>query len=200
MTRPDAPAGLNAQAQAALPLLRSRRSGSAKAMTGPGPSPAELNAILTIAMRTPDHGKLAPWRFLVVEGAAQERLGDGLAELFRQNNPQAIEELVALERNRLKRAPVVVGVVSCAAPNPKIPEWEQVLSAGAVCMNLCLAAHAHGFAASWVTEWPAYDPAARALFGLTESERIAGFIYIGRPALALEDRPRPALSAKTTRL
>lgn len=184
---------LNAAAPDALELLLTRRSGSAKAMTGPGPDAAQLDAILSAATRVPDHGKLTPWRFIVFEGDARARLGAAMAELFVEKMPGAIPELIEAERRRFLRAPVMVAVVSRAEGNAKVPEWEQVLSAGASCMALLTAAHALGFAGSWLTEWPAYDERAKPALGLTANERIAGFIYLGHPAAALEDRPRPAL-------
>jgi nitroreductase len=199
MTGPQDPAPLNVTDAGALALLLSRRSGSAKAMTAPGPDPAQLDTILTAASRVPDHGKLAPWRFIVFEGEARAAFGARLAELFAAANPDAIPELVDLERHRFLRAPTIVAVVSRAAANAKISEWEQVLSAGAACLNLSLAAHALGFAASWLTEWPAYDDRVRPLLGLAAHERIAGFIYLGTPAVPLEERPRPALEAIVTR-
>ena len=193
------PDRLNAPAPQAVDLLLSRRSGSAKAMTGPGPTPEQLDLILTAASRVPDHGKLTPWRFIVFGGEDRARFGDHLARLFRDANPQAIDELVEAERRRFLRAPTVVGVVSRAVGNPKTPEWEQVLSAGAACMALSLATHALGYTTSWLTEWYAYDERVRPLLGLEPHERMAGFVYLGTPAIPLEDRPRPALETIVTR-
>jgi nitroreductase len=178
----------------ALDLLKTRRSVKPMELNGPGPSADELGAMLTIASRVPDHGKLVPWRFIVFEGDARTRAGEKLAELFRATHPDATAEQVEFERNRLARAPLVVAVVSRAAPHVKIPEWEQVLSAGAAAMSLVLAAHAHGYAANWITEWYAYDRQALAALGVAENERVAGFVHIGRPARPPEDRPRPPLS------
>ncbi|MFT3811544.1 MAG: nitroreductase [Micropepsaceae bacterium] len=189
---------LNTPAPDALKLLLTRRSGSAKAMTGPGPSPEQLDVILTAATRVPDHGKLTPWRFITFQGDARGRFGAELARLFREKNPDAIDEIVALEAKRFERAPVVVAVISRALGNAKVPEWEQVLSAGASCMALNLAAHALGFTASWLTEWPSYDERVKPLLGLADHERVAGFIYLGMPAAPLEDRPRPALETIVT--
>ena len=190
---------LNVADRGPLDLLLTRRSGSAKAMTGPGPTAAQIDLILTAAMRVPDHGKLAPWRFVVFEGAGRAAFGEKLAGLFREANPEAIEELVEAERRRFLRAPVVVAAISRAEGNAKVPEWEQVLSAGASCMALLLATHAQGLAASWLTEWPAYDARVRPLLGLQPHERVAGFVYLGTPAAPLEDRPRPDLAALVTR-
>ena len=190
---------LNVFNQGALNLLLSRRSGSAKAMTAPGPDAAQLDAILTAATRVPDHGKLTPWRFVVFEGEARAAFGEKLATLFAEANPSAIPELVDLERRRFLRAPTIVAVISRALGNAKVPEWEQVLSAGAVCMNLLLATHALGLTGSWLTEWPSYDERVRPLLGLAAREKIAGFVYLGTPAAPLEDRPRPALETVVTR-
>ncbi len=199
MTAPQPTTRLNVTDAGALALLLSRRSGSAKAMTAPGPDAAQLDTILTAASRVPDHGKLAPWRFIVFEGDARAAFGEHLAALFAAANPNAIPEIVDLERRRFQRAPTIVAVISRALGNPKVSEWEQVLSAGAACLNLSLAAHALGFTASWLTEWPAYDDRVRPLLGLAAHEKVAGFIYLGTPGAPLEDRPRPALDTIVTR-
>jgi nitroreductase len=146
----------------------------------------------------PDHGKLAPWRFIVFSGAARERAGHIAAMIRLEDAPDLDDKAKAEEFGRFARAPLVVAVVSCAAPHVKIPEWEQVLSAGAVCMNMIVAAGALGFAATWLTGWPAYDARFRAAIGLAEHERVAGFIHIGRAPAAVEDRRRPALAAIVT--
>ncbi|HRK72342.1 MAG TPA: nitroreductase [Micropepsaceae bacterium] len=179
--------------------MLTRRSGSAKRMTGPGPSPDELETILTAAMRVPDHGKLAPWRFIVFEGEGRSQFGEVLMRILKANEPDASAERLEIERTRFLRAPVVVGVVSRVRTDVPIPEWEQTLSAGASCFALSLAARALGYVASWVTEWCAYDPAVRAALSLNAQERVAGFIYLGQPSDVLEDRPRPQLSAHVTR-
>ena len=199
MTTLLAPDQLNLPAPATLDLLLSRRSSSPKAMTGPGPDQPQLDQILRAAMRVPDHGKLAPWRFIVFEGDARAAFGEHLARIFRDAHPETIDELIEAERRRFMRAPVVIGVVSAALPGIKIPEWEQVLSAGAVCMSMLLAAHAQGFTGSWLTEWYSYDEQIRQTLKLEAHERMAGFVYLGRPAVALEDRPRPDVAAKLTR-
>ena len=183
----------------ALNLLKTRRSVKPVELTGPGPAPAELDTLLTVASRVPDHGKLTPWRFIVFEGEARTRAGDAIAAVFRAANPQATEDQVTFERNRLARAPLVVAVVSRAAPHVKIPEWEQVLSAGAAAMNLVTAAHALGFAANWITEWYAYDRKALDALGVASNEKIAGFVHIGRAVKPPEDRPRPPLSEIVSR-
>jgi nitroreductase len=183
----------------AIELLKTRRSVKPMELKAPGPSAAELDTLLTIASRVPDHGKLAPWRFIVFEGAARLKAGEKIADIFRQKNPQATQEQIAFERNRLARAPLVIAVVSRAGPHAKIPEWEQLLSSGATAMNLVIAANALGFAASWLTEWYAYDREALDALGLAPNEKIAGFIHIGTAATSPADRDRPALSAVVRR-
>jgi nitroreductase len=182
-----------------ITLLKTRRSVKPMDLLGPPPSAHEIETMLPIAARVPDHGKLAPWRFVVFEGEARERAGDIIAGVFKAANPQASAEQIAFERNRLARAPLVVAVVSRAAPHVKIPEWEQQLSAGAVCMALVIAANALGFATSWITEWYAYDRNVLERLGLAPHERIAGFVHIGRPRLKPEDRDRPRLADLVTR-
>lgn len=189
---------LNLHAPQTLDLLRSRRSGSAKTMKGPGPDRAQIDTLLACASRVPDHGKLAPWRFILFSGEARTRFGNVLAEAVRKSDPSVSDERVLQERNRFLRAPVVIGVVSKVRKGVPIPEWEQVLSAGASCQTILVAAHAMGFVANWITEWYAYDPHVRAHLQLAEGERMAGFIYIGHPAEPLVDRPRPALETIVT--
>jgi nitroreductase len=183
----------------ALDLLKTRRSIKPIELGGPPPTAAELDALLTIASRVPDHGKLTPWRFIVFEGDARLKAGETIAQIFKTVHPEATADQVEFERKRLARAPLVVAVVSRAAPHVKIPEWEQVLSAGAAAMNLVLAAHAHGFGANWITEWYAYDRRVLDALGLSPHEKIAGFVHIGRPAQPPEDRPRPPLDNIVTR-
>jgi nitroreductase len=183
----------------ALDLLKTRRSVKPIELQAPGPTAAELDTLLTIASRVPDHGKLTPWRFIVFEGAARLDAGHKIAEVFRLNRPDATADQVAFESNRLTRAPLVVAVVSRASPHVKIPEWEQVLSAGAAATSLVMAAYALGFAASWLTEWYAYDRRVLDALGIKSDERIAGFVHIGKPAKPPEDRDRPALASIVTR-
>jgi nitroreductase len=183
----------------ALKLLATRRSFKAGELAGPAPSAAEIDTLLTIASRVPDHGKLTPWRFIVFEGEARRSAGAAIAAAFRAKYPDAKPEHVEAEGTRLLRAPLVIAVVSRAAPHVKIPEWEQVLSAGAAAMSLVLAAHALGYGANWITEWYAYDRGALDALGLAPHERIAGFVHIGRPPGPPEDRPRPPLDEIATR-
>jgi len=183
----------------ALKLLTTRRSIKPVELSGPAPSPAEIDTLLTVASRVPDHGKLTPWRFIVFEGDARQRAGDAIGTAFKAKYPDAKPDQIEAERARLTRAPLVIAVVSRAGPHVKIPEWEQVLSAGAAAMNMVLAAHALGYGASWITEWYAYDRAVLDALGLAPHERIAGFVHIGRPTGVPEDRPRPPLREITTR-
>jgi len=177
-----------------LTLLKQRRSVPPPALAMPGPDAAQIETLLTIASRVPDHGKLAPWRFILFSGPAKEKAAQIVADGFKARNPDAEEAKIASERGRLLAAPLVVAVISTARPHPKIPEWEQELSAGAVCMNLLIAAHAMGFGGSWLTNWFSYDHAVLASFGLAADERVAGFIHIGTPTMAPTDRDRPALA------
>lgn len=183
----------------ALPLLLQRRSASAADLGGPGPDARELELILRAATRVPDHGKLAPWRFILFEGAARTAFGARLAALFSADNPQAEDALLAFERARFERAPLVIAVVSRVTPGHKIPVWEQELSAGAVCFAMLLAANALGFAGQWLTEWYAYDTRVAAELGLGAGERVAGFVYIGRAARDPLERVRPDRAALVTR-
>lgn len=183
-----------------LETLRTRRSTPAHKLTDPGPDAATLEDMLRIASRVPDHGKLAPWRFVVIDRAAGARLGETIEAAFLADNPDATPEQREAERGRLTRAPLVVAIVSRAAPHPKIPEWEQVLSAGAACQNLMLAAEAHGFGANWITEWIAFDRRVLDALGLAPHERIAAFVHIGTAPARMPDRPRPDLADIVTRL
>jgi nitroreductase len=179
----------------AIELLKSRRSVKPMELQAPGPSAAQLETLLTVASRVPDHGKLAPWRFVLFEGDARIKAGERIAEIFKKNNPAATAEQIAFERYRLARAPLVVAVVSRAGPHAKIPEWEQLLSSGAAAMSLVIAANALGFGASWLTEWYAYDRGVLEALGLSANEKIAGFVHIGTRDTLPADRDRPPLSA-----
>lgn len=183
----------------ALDLLRTRRSSRIMDLAEPAPTAADLDTILTIAARVPDHGKLAPWRFIVFEGEGRARAGEAFAKVLADKDPEASEKRLEEERHRFLRVPLVVAVVSSAAPHVKIPEWEQLLSAAACCQNMLLAALALGYGATWISEWPTYDANARAALGLAAHERIAGFIYMGTPTQKMEDRPRPDLGQVVTR-
>ncbi|WP_026595771.1 nitroreductase family protein [Methyloferula stellata] len=182
-----------------LELLASRRSAPAASLSEPGPSPEELESLLKIASRVPDHGKLVPWRYILFEGAARHRAGQIIADTYAKAHPEADEAKLDIERKRLALAPLVIAVVCRAGPHEKIPEWEQVMTCGAVCMNLTIAANAQGFATVWLSEWYAYDPAVLALLGLEPNEKIAGFIHIGKPPGPRDDRPRPVIADIVTR-
>lgn len=174
--------------------LETRRSIPAFQMSEPGPSRAEIEEMLKLASRVPDHGKLAPWRFIVYAGPERERISLELAKVAMANKPEMAEDMIQVEKARLTRAPVVIAVVSRAAPHVKIPEWEQVMSAGAVCLNLLMAANALGYASNWLTEWFAFDRNVYPLLGVASHENIAGFIHIGTEKLHPGERPRPALA------
>lgn len=154
--------------------------------------------MLTIAARVPDHGKLVPWRFVIFQGAARQRAGAALADVLRASGT-ANDEMIGFTQEALLRAPSVVAVVSTAKDHPKIPLIEQTLSGAAVAMTLCLAAHAVGFAANWLTDWFAYDQKAKAALGIAAHETVIGFIYIGTPKEPPQERPRPALADLVTR-
>ena len=182
-----------------LAFLKSRKSASAKAMTGPGPSASELQEILEIAVRVPDHGKLTPWRFILFEGEARAKVGEAFAGLWAAQNPTHGPEVLNFQRGLFMRAPVVLAVVSTAAVHAKIPIWEQQLSSAAVCYNIVLAATALGFAVQWQSDWVAYEEAAKSAMGVSAAEKIAGLLYIGQSSVELEDRPRPDAMALLTR-
>lgn len=178
---------------ATMDLLLRRRSTSAKTMGEPGPDASQLRQILSAAARVPDHGKLFPWRFLVIEGDARAKLGEALEQALIARHANVSESLRRFERNRFLRAPVIITVISSLKTEKPVPEWEQHLSAGAVCQNVLVAAAAAGFGANWLTEWCAYDELVTAKLGLREGEKVAGFIYIGSAKAPLEERPRPVL-------
>ena len=181
-----------------LTLLATRRSGRPRDMVAPGPDDAQLSAMLDIAMRTPDHGKLAPWRFVVVGSDRRDRLAEVITTAYRAERPQAARlEIEALE-GFARQAPTLVVALSSPRPESHIPMWEQELSAGAGCMNLLHAAHASGFVAGWLTGWAAYSDAVRDAFGAAP-ERIAGFVFIGSPSQPLEERARPSRDDKVSR-
>jgi|UPI0005A6066F nitroreductase len=175
-----------------LTLLATRRSGKPRDLIAPGPDADQLTEILRIAGRTPDHGKLAPWRFVVVAPETRGALAQVITTAYRSERPQAgATEIAALEQFA-HQAPSLVVVLSSPRPDSHIPLWEQELSAGAACMNLLHAAHAMGFAGGWLTGWPAFSDAVRDAFGQAP-ERIAGFLFLGTPSRPLDERPRPDL-------
>ncbi|MGE0629308.1 MAG: nitroreductase [Hyphomicrobiaceae bacterium] len=183
-----------------LELLLTRRSAKTAELMAPGPSASELDTILSAAARVPDHKALAPWRFIVFEGGARARFGEALAAIVQAEEKEPPSPVrLDTERQRLMGAPVVIAVVSRANDVPGAPEWEQVLSAGAACQNLVIAATALGYGVQWVTRWYAYSPAVAAHLGLAPGERIAGFIHIGTAPARQAERKRPALSEVVTR-
>lgn len=178
-----------------IEFLVTRRSNLAKVMSGPGPNETTRDQLLEIAARVPDHRKLTPWRFILFENNARSDFGDHIAQAFKADNPTAQTDRIEFERDRLTRAPLVVAVISSPVACPRgTPEWEQRLSSGAACYNLCLAAQAHGFGAQWLTEWFSYDDRVNTALGLTEAERVAGYIYIGTPLTPSLPRPRPNIA------
>ncbi len=181
---------------AALQQISQRRSVKAMDLQSPGPNAEQLQELLTAAARVPDHGKLGPWRFLCFQNEARETFGDQLAQRFRTTKPGAPEAAVEAERMRFMRAPLVIAVISCVQQHPKIPEWEQLMSAGATCQNLLVAANLMGFAAQWLTEWYAYDEAIDRALGLNPGERVAGFVYIGSATDRPDERQRPDLQPR----
>lgn len=176
-----------------LSLLQTRRSGKPRDMVAPGPSPEQLREMVAIAARTPDHGKLAPWRFVIVPDNARPKLAERLIEIQRAEKPDCNAREEEATTQFVTQAPALVVVLSAPVPEHKIPLWEQELSAGAACMNLLHAAHACGFVGSWLTGWAAYSDKVRDLFG-EAPQRIAGFVFIGTPGRDLEERPRGELS------
>ena len=183
----------------ALQLLKTRRSVKPMELTGPGPSQAEIDTLLAIASRVPDHGKLTPWRFIVFEGDARFAAGEAIAEAFAADHADATPEQTRIRAQAASARAAGDRGGQPRRPHVKIPEWEQQLSAGASAMSLVIAAHAMGFAASWITEWYAYDRRVLDKLGVGANERIAGFVHIGRPAKPPEDRERPPLEAIVTR-
>lgn len=179
-----------------LEFLKMRRSNLAKVMSGPGPDAEDLSELLEVAARVPDHRKLTPWRFVVFTGDARSDFGQHIGAAFAKQNPNFPVDRVLFESGRFMRAPVVIAVISSPVDCPKgTPEWEQILSSGAVCFNLLIAAQAKGYAAQWLTEWYAYDDDVLEALGVTSPERVAGFIYIGSTDEAPAERKRPEIEA-----
>lgn len=175
--------------------LKTRQSVPLSMMTGPGPDEAQLREMLTIAARSPDHGRLEPWRFIIYREEAGRAIGEKLAVRAQERNGPMTEDQIERERKRLLRAPVAIGVVSVIKESESIPVWEQFLSAGAVAMNLVHAANALGFAANWVTGWYSDDESGRAILGLAPAERMAGIVHIGSCPREFPDRPRPDVAS-----
>lgn len=191
-----------------LTLLKTRRSPKLRSLLAPGPSGAELEELLQIAARVPDHGKLVPWRFVIIEGNARAKLGEVAAGALRARTPAADPAKIEDSRTKFMAAPVVVVVISSPKgdpadpkrPHPSIPVFEQELSAGAVCINYLVAAKAMGYGAVWLSEWMATDAKVLDAIGVRAGERIAGFLYTGTEPGPREERPRPVMSEIVTRL
>ena len=181
-----------------LSLLETRRSGKPRDMVDPGPSPDEMRRILETAARTPDHGKLHPWRFVHVTRERRAAFSDLLFSAYRAEQGEPSEASAEAIARLAFQAPELVVALYSPKESSKIPEWEQLLSCGAACMNIEHAAHAMGYVSGWITGWPAYSDRVHDAFGAA-SERIAGFIYIGTPAAPLEERPRPPLDEVVSR-
>ena len=178
-----------------LSLLRTRRSGKPRDLIAPGPDAGQLREILEIALRTPDHGKLAPWRFVIVPDDKRESLAALLEDAYRREKPDAGRLELEAMRQFAHQAPTLVVALSDPVAGSKIPVWEQQLSAGAAIMNMLHASHALGFAAGWLTGWPAYSGQVLESLGGSPHDRIAGFLFLGSPGRALEERPRPTYEA-----
>jgi nitroreductase len=183
----------------ALDLLKTRTSPKAQDLVPPAPSEAQLFEMLTVAARVPDHGMMKPWRFIVLPKETRAPLVDKLVANFRAGNPNAAEAEAEKQRARFGGSPLIVMVVSKISPNPKVPDLEQLLSAGAACMTLLNAAHALGFGANWLTGWAAFDNSSKELFGLADNEQIVGFVHIGTLKGEVFQRPRPDLSQIVSR-
>ena len=171
--------------------LLTRQSPAIQMLKEPGPSQAEIETLVRIASRVPDHGKLQPWRFILYRGDVRHRVGEMLAKRLEERDGQLTPGAREKECERFSRAPLVIGVIFCPRESDKIPQWEMFLSAGAASMNLVHAAHALGYGANWITNWYADDAEARRLLGLKPDERVAGFVHIGTVEGERPDRPRP---------
>jgi len=185
----------NQRNDAVLQFMQSRRSVPSKTMSGPGPDREEIALILQIASRVPDHGKIAPWRFIEYSDETKQRLGELIAEKAREKNPDIDPDALEFERRKFSRAPTVIALVSCPREHPKVPAWEQELSCGAAGMNMLIAANALGYDAQWITEWISFDPELNAHFGIRDGERLAGFIHIGTRTMPKTERDRPDMNA-----
>ncbi len=177
-----------------LAFLNTRRSCPAPALSEPGPDRIELSKLLRLATRVPDHRRLAPWRFIIFDGAAQQQVGTVFAKRFLELHPQASADDLTRERRRFSCAPVVVAVISSPDPAHKTPVWEQELSAGALCYNLLLVANAAGWAGNWLSQWIAFDTKIASDLGLIANERVAGFIHLGTGQEPIRERPRPEIA------
>jgi nitroreductase len=182
-----------------LKLLQTRRSALFKSMGGPGPDNDQIDQLLEIAVRVPDHGKLTPWRFILFQDDARDKMGDVLAARWKVLYPGHGEDTRQQQRQMFLQAPLVIGVVSSLKESHKIPAWEQELSVGAVCQNILLGATSLGFNAQWISGWFSFDETVSQKLGLGAAERMAGFIFVGTAKEMPTDRPRPDAKSLTTR-
>ena len=180
-------------------LIALRRSAGKRALTEPGPDPAALDELLSVATRVPDHRRLAPWRFIVFEGPARGAFDQAAVTIQKSENPDASTQMLADTACYMQRAPVVIAIISSPDPDHKTPVWEQELSAGALCQTLLLAANASGWAGCWLSEWIAFSPGINALLGLTTNERVAGYIYLGTATEHPQERMRTDAASKIKR-
>lgn len=191
---------MQAKNKTVLDFMRTRRSVPAKTMGAPGPDETEILDMAQIASRIPDHGKIAPWRFIHYSEDAKARLDKRIYERARKKYPDLSGEALQIEAGRMGRSPTVIGLISAAIDHPKIPRWEQELSSGAAGLAWLIAANAHGYDAQWLTEWIAFDETLAADLGCREGERIAGFIHIGTRTAPKTERDRPAIETVFTRM
>lgn len=178
-------------------FLKTRRSHLAATLVHPGPDQAQISELLEMACRVPDHGKISPWRFVIYDNSQADTIGEKLAEIAEKRQGPLGENTKAMELERFKRAPLVIGVLSSPNREHKVPVWEQELAVGAVCVSLLNACFSMGFAGQWLTEWYAFDDEAAAHLGAREGERFAGFIHIGNPSVVPNERPRPDVAQLT---
>ncbi len=175
----------------AIEFLLSRKSPPISELAEPGPNDDEIDTLIRIASRVPDHGRLAPWRFILYRGDVRNRIGEMLAKRAEEREGELPEARIEQEKTRFSRAPLVIGVINCPRDNPKIPQWEMFLSGGAAAMNLTLGAHAMGYGANWITNWYSDDEEGRRILGLAPHERVIGFVHIGTFTGEKQERPRP---------
>ncbi len=181
-----------------LNQLLTRRSVVANKLSEPGPNDEELDLILQAASRAPDHKKLEPWRFVLFRSEAREKFGKVLAKALQNEEEEVSETRLEMELRRFMRAPIVIAVITSFKYEGAVPEWEQILSTGAVCQNTLIAATALGYSAQWITEWYTYNTHVQDAMGMEEHERIAGFIYIGTASEPPKERKRPNLDEIVT--
>lgn len=183
-----------------LQHLDHRRSTPSRLLSEPGPDAEQIRRMLAAAVRVPDHGRLQPWRFILVQGVNRQRLGEALAHRTVERNPDAAAAVVEKDRARFNHAPLVIAVIARLTPGHKVPEQEQLLSGGAVCLTLLQAADALGFGAQWLTGWAAYDAVVADTLGLSENEKVLGFIHVGTASERVAERERPDPAGLTSEL